>query len=123
MTYDPSDQEFIPKPNSGNLMVSLSSGMTNTTVVIDGKIIADKKHTKEIEIVNIPVGKHTVQVFGADPERNGLTHKEEILIQDKQTTHIYLATPGITASAIILAITAGIVAFFAARWAFSTGKR
>lgn len=81
-----------PGQATGSITVILTQPARDLTITVDGRLVAERKHTKKVSIEGIPVGFVDVVVVAGGGE--GRVEKYvEVLVQDQLNTTLPVASP------------------------------
>ena len=95
-----------PSKKTGTIKVLLSEPMVNVSVVVNGSLVANKKHTGDVTIRNVPVGQTAVEISASENARTEAVEKKESFdLKEGETKTIMVSTPPQSTGAwIILAV-------------------
>ena len=86
-----------PEPGegeSGTIVIHLSDAMPNVYVSIDGQLVAEKKHTRRIEIKDVPVGFHQLAVAATSGYRTeAVAYDEAVEVKGGKVRDVLISTP------------------------------
>jgi hypothetical protein len=79
---------------TGTVQVILSEPMPIVSVIVNGSLVANKKHTENVIVRNVPVGKTTVEISASESGRSESVEKKESFdLREGETKTIMVSTP------------------------------
>lgn len=91
---------YVPYPypeesvETGRVIVRLSESMESVTVMIDGSIVAEDKHTARVEIQDVPVGDRDIQIIASEQWRtHSVNHEEIVQVRPQRDATVLIETP------------------------------
>ncbi len=87
-------KEPVKSKKYGSLIVKFSTAVQGVNVTLDDKLVAKDKHTEWIEINNIPVGKHEVNVIAASGNlESDIDVEQTVTIEPNQQSTVLVQVP------------------------------
>lgn len=78
----------------GTLIVKFSGSIKDVNITVDGNLVAEDKFTERVQVNNLPVGQHTVNVIAASWElKRDINVKESVNIQPNGTQTVLVQIP------------------------------
>lgn len=89
-------------PPPGTLVVQLSEDTENVTVVVNGQLMADRRHTGKVTIEGVPCGRAVVEVTAGGGRQTRVVERREVEVFPGRKTSIPIAGPEMTTAQGIL---------------------
>ncbi len=78
----------------GSLIVRFSSPIKDVNITVNGNLVAEDKFTERVQVNNIPVGQHAVNVIASSWElKHDINVKESVDIQPNETQTVLVQIP------------------------------
>jgi hypothetical protein len=95
----------------GSVVVKLSEPMQKVNVTLDDNIVVEDKHTKRVQIDQVPVGKRSVNVIAEGSNRKEALNKTlDVVVEPNQTKMLLLDVPSYSTGYYVYLAVAAVVA-------------
>lgn len=81
-------------PETGVVLVRFTEPLASVSVLVDGVLVAEDKHTERVQVTNVPTGSREVTVVASEPSRKeSVHHSERVTVDSEKTAVVLIATP------------------------------
>jgi len=82
--------------STGTVIVRLSNAASNATVIVNGRLIVEDRHTARVKVHGVPAGRAVVEVSAGGDRETGVSERREVWVEPGREVAVTVAGPEMT---------------------------